>query len=671
MFRLPFRLTPLSAAQLAAALILTLLGLIFILGTTDEYRARRAFNRAMDSYSAGDIGDARDALEDAWQAKPAYDAPREVFGKLLVDDGARDPKNFDEARAEFQRLRQRAEAAGRSPSLPVTVGLAVAELEAVRAAKPTPDALAAALRVARQRLEALLQAHPNSGDLHVNLATIALLERDLSRCKAELDKVTDAGTISPAALPIVYNLNGLVALAEKRFAAALAEFEKVEEFAPNWDVPRLNLGATHAQMLMAGEANVFQAERSATALRRTLDRLRKSKDPLCGRISQALAMHAIRRNLPEEAIRRFGEAEAIEKLPWQSRFNRAVAQYMLAMAARARRPEALAQPAAELAQALTNPQASPRDRFLASCILGTIEAERKRPKEAIEHFQRAAAYSGPPDTFVRAALPTIHMSLIALYCNTGEYAKIAHHLEQAKATTDEVEKKKLDAFLSLIKRPPAITKFDAKLEKLYSDGDLSVSASLAVPSSPKVLGPDNVALSLVETASGLSKPIPFGLNGPQLYARALNLPQGTYRVELTLSDLFGGQDKATSEALVVDRDPPHVLNCRPEPNSTVSSVPAIQFEVKDTMSGVEADSLRVLLRYPGTAMISRALVSGGKYQFASADGATPRYAPVALPRITAPVPAERLVKGEYRVTVHVQDSCGKARDFEWSFTLGQ
>lgn len=671
MIRLPFRLTPRSAIELAVALLLAFIGLVLILGTTDEYKAGKAFNLAMDSYSAGIFEDVYDALEDAMRAKPGYSAPREVYAKLLVDEAYAHPAKFAEAKGVFQALEQRQRAAQGTCSLPVLIGLAVADLETVRATNPAPQVLRAAVQEARARLEAALAAYPNSGDIHVNLATVALLENNLPRCRAELDKVVEVGNISPDALPYYGNLQGLAALGEGQFGAAVTEFGKVQEFRPDWEVPQLNLGAAHARMLLAPDLAPRAAEQAVVALRNVVARVKKAKALLYARICQTLGTYYVRQDLPAEALLRFAAAEEAGEMPWQCRFNQAIAQYLNAMAARRRTPESFAAPAAEVALVFNNPQASPRDKFLASCLLGTMDGECGRRTQAIAHFQRAAdaAAQLASDPFVKAVLPTVHMSLATLYYESGELAKVAEQLERAKNAPDELAKSKLAAFARLLENAPKISQFEAKLEPLFTEHDLAVSATLAVPASPKPLSAENVALRLIETVSKTAKPLPFLLNGSALYAVAINPPEGRYRVELTLTDAFGARDKATSEIFEIDRDPPRAVDCSPAEGSTVASLSSIAFRLEDSMSAVDLNSLRVMLRYPpGSPLASRVLVSGGKYQFASADGSIARFS-AATPNVRAPLPADKFLKGEYRVTVHVQDSRGKARDIEWTFVL--
>lgn len=675
MFRLPFRLTTLSAIELGLAALFVLIGLILTLGTTDEYKAGRAFNRAMDNYSAGILEDVYRDLELAMAAKPDYAAPREAYAKLMVDEGYRNAAKFAEAIGICQELARHQEARGGRPSLPVLITTAVAGLEAVRAGSPAPEALAAAVREAKGRLEAALATYSRSGDLHVNLAAIALLENDVARCKAEMEKVVEVGDISPDALPVFYNLGGLVALRERRFIAAAVEFEKVKEFRPDWDIPMLNLGAAHAQVLLSPKTDPTLANRSAATLRRVLGGLRKAENPLCGPMYEALAYHHLRtrqpRTGPADALLAFGEAARFGKLSPPSLANRAVAAYLgVRYTARRTGADPFAEPAAEMAKVLANPKAGPRERLMASCILGSIEAERRKPKEAIAHFQRALPLADQArDALSKAIAARIHSSLGTLYYEVGQLMEALEHFEKAKDTPDVDERKRLEIFLSQSRSAPTIGQFEARRDVLFTAFDLQVSAQLATPSSPEPLGPENVTLILADELSGTTRPLPFQLNGPALHAAAVNLPQGKYRLKLTLTDAFGGRAEAQSEAFEFDREPPRLANRKPEPGATISSLKAIEFDVEDSLSSVDLATLRVNLRYPpGTPLLTRTLVAGGKYQFPSPNGAIPRGAPVTA-EVRAPMPQDKLPKGEYRVTVHVKDTKGNARDMDWAFKL--
>jgi len=668
--RIPLQLTVRSSIELAVVGILTLVGLVLILGTLDEYKSGRAFNRAMDNYAAGAFEDVYEGVEEATQAKPSYDAPRELHAKLVIDEGYRNPAKFAEARDTFEQLRQRQEAAGGRASAAVLIGLAVADLEAARAQATKPEAPAAAVAEARKRLEAALTLYPNSGDIHVNLATIALLENDVARCNKEIAKVEEAGDISIDALPVLYNLKGLVQLREKHFAAAGAEFEKVKEFAPEAEVPDLNLAAANAQVVLAADSDPRLADLAATSLRSLIGRLAKSKSPVLPRLCEAMASYLLKRGAPADALQRLAEAERAGKLTWQGRFNQALAQYLVVRAARNFRRDPLAGPVAELAQALTSAKTGRRERLIAAAVLGTIDAETGNIKRAIAHFESAAATpTHPPDPFIPRALARVHMSLGALHYSTGAPAKAIEHLDKALPNADDEQKRQISLFLKQVRATPVIRDFTVKRDKLLTDYDLQVSANLSLPGSPKPLAPEDATLTLTDTLGGTTRPLPFRLNGPLLYAVAVNLPQGRFRVELTLRDYLGNKDSVTSETLEVDREAPRAVELDPAPGTKVPKLTLVRCRLEDTLSGVDLEKVRVMLRYPlGSPIGSRQLVMAGRYQFPSADGAIPRNTPITS-ELRCPLPADKLPPGEYKVLVHAADTAGKAGDTEWSFTL--
>ena len=667
-----FRLTPRSSIELSATLLLGLIGLVLLLGTVDEYKAGRAFNRAMDNYSGRLLVDVHEALQAAMAAKPSYDAPQELYGKLLIDEGHGEPSRFAEAAKLFESLLKRQQASTGQASLPTAIGFAVAELEAARAASPTPEALAAALAEARSRLEAALPVYPASGDLHVNLATIALLDNQTARCKKHLGEAKRVGNISIDALPRIFDLRGLVAIREGQLERATAEFEKIREFDPDWDVPDLNLGAAQAQALLSGSVDSATAERFATSVKEVLDRLKRKKraGPDSARLALALATHCVRVGRLPEALGRFDEAEAYGKLGWQARFNRALAKYAAGRSARRgdRAGERLlAEARAELEQAAKDPHATRRDLFISSAILGTLEAEAGRTKEAIAHFERAAAVpAAPADKFVAGAMPIVDLSLAALYCAAPDYPKAIEALERAKPAGDA--KGEAEALLAQLRSAPVIAEFSAKHEKIYADYDLRVSALLSCPSAPDSLKPEGVRLTLIDTLANATAPLPFRLDGPLLQAAAVNLPQGRYRVELTLTDSIGNRAVAKSEEFEFDREPPRVVDPSPAPGTTVKKLDTVRFGLTDTVSSPDVATLNVSLRFPArSALATQYLVLRGKYVFPSPNGKIRRSTPVAGD-IQCPVP-KTLPAGEYKVLIQVSDTQGKTLKCEWPFTL--
>jgi len=665
-----FRLTTRSAIELALALLLGLIGLTLLLGTIDEYKAGRAFDRAMDAYAAGDQEDLQEELDAAMAAKAGYDAPQEAHGRLLLDEAKENPVKCAEAKELFEALLARQEARSGQASLAVHLGRAVAELEAARAAGPEPKALGAALDQARSRLEAALSLYPDSGDLQVSLASIALLEGSVPRCESHLAKIAEKGDISIDALPFLYNLNGLVALRKNQFPEAAAEFEKVREFAPHWDVPFLNLCAAQAQGIIHTKTNPRVADGYANSIRKTLGSLKSSKSPLYAVVAEALAIYYIRRGDADSALNYLKEAEARGGLGPEGRFNRAVAHYLAARRAKrapADRARLLGLARGELEGALKGSDEPGPTRFIAAATLGTIDTEEGQAESAVAHFKLAIeAAPKADDPFVAEVLPRIHLSLAALHCAAGRFVEAIPHLESAQGAGVEAEK--VAALLTQLRTPPTIDDFSVKQEKMITDHDLSIGALLATPATAKPLAPENIELTLTDALSSGPRAVPFRLQGHRLYAAAINLPQGRYRVALRLTDALGNRTSATSQEFDVDREPPRVLDRDPAPGATVKSLESIRFRLADTIGSVDVKTLQVSLRYPaGAALSARLLVSRGKYLYASPDGAT-RRDQQATTDVQCPVPLPT-PPGEYRVIVQAADTAGKAADTEWGFVL--
>jgi len=666
-----FRLTIRSGIELAFAAVFGLMGTMLFLGTLDEFRAGRAFDRAMDAYAERVLEDVHDFLNDAMSAKPSYDPPREVYAKLLLDEGAENPSRFADARKVFADLeRRQVEKMGRA-SLAVHIGLALADLGAARAQDPTGEKLQAALATARQRLEKALELYPKSGDLHVNLATIAFLEGDLARCKKQhLEMVEEAGDISFDALPYLYNLKGLVALRERRFTDAMREFEKVLEFAPEWVTAQANLAMARAEAILDRRTDPRVADRLAREMKKPLANLRKAKSPAFARVSEAMGCYCLRTGASSLALRYFADAASAGTLGWHGKFNRAIAYYLEAMAGKvsqAKRAAYFAQARKELNEALGSKLATNRDIFVGSCVLGTIEAQLELLDRATAHFERAAAIAAKTDDpFVKAQLPRVRLSLGALAYLRRDYKKALDHFANLTPPTDQAEKFK--DLLARLRTKPGISRFSARRVNLATPEDLSVSAIISMPATSETLRPENIRLTLTESLRKVSRPLPFVLEGPLLQAAALNLPQGRYRVELLVTDSAGNQSKASSEEFAIDREPPRVTPVEPAPGATVRELNYIRCRLHDVVSQVDPESVLVTLRLPrGSALTSRLLVSRGRYLYSSPDGSV-RSGSAARDVLRCPVPRPT-PPGAYTVVVEAKDTLGKAGRREWNFEL--
>jgi len=666
-----FKLTIRSGIELAFALVFGLIGVALFLGTLDEFKAGRAFDRAMDAYAEHVLEDVHDFLNEAIDAKPDYDPPREVYAKLLLDEGRDNPARFADAKKVFEDLERRQVARTGRASLAVHIGLALADLGAARAKNPSGEKFQAALAAARKRLEKALELYPNSGDLHVNLATIAFLEGDLARCKKEhIERVNEAGDISIDALPYLYNLEGLVALREGRFRDAMLEFEKVLEFAPEWVAAQANLAVARAQAILDPRTDPRTADRLAREMKRPLANLRKAKSPAFAQVSEALGCYCLKVGAASQALQYFADAESAGDLGWHGRFNRAIAYYIEALAGKisqAKRSAFFGHARKELDQALASPLATSRDLFVGSCVLGTIEAKQELYDRAFAHFQRAAAIGAKSaDRFIKAQMPRVQLSLGVLAYLRRDYKKALEYLGNVAPPSDQAER--LKDLLARLRTKPVVRDFTARQGKLVTGADLSVSALIALPATGEPPSPQNVQLALADSLRKVARPLPFVLEGPLLQAAAVNLPQGRYQVELRVTDSAGNRTVARSEEFAIDREPPRITPIAPPPGATVKELTTIACRVHDLVSGVDFESVQVTLRLPhGSALASRLLVSRGRYLYSSPDGSI-RSGSAAKDGLRCPVP-KPTPPGAYTVIVEAKDVLGKAGRREWTFEL--
>ncbi len=672
-----FRLTVGSAIGLAVAIILGLAGLLMLFGTMDEYRAGRAFDRAMDSYAEGDFDRVHAHLDESIAAKGRYLAPQEVKGKLFIDEGVLSPSQYDEARELFRSLTEaqekiRLKSGEYGPSLPVLIGRAVAELEADRATSATGLPSARAIMEARRRLERAAEEFSDFGDVYVNLATVALLEGNVAKCNRYLTKVRQVGHVSLDALPYLYNLHGLVELREGRLPAAVQEFEKVAEFAPDWKVPRLNLAAAYGESLLRGSLDKTVARRYATIAARTVADLRREQSPLVAPICHSLAVYYIRANQPLEALKYFEQAQKAAphgELGWHARLNRAVAFYLAGNVAgpkSAQRKLFYAKARAELEKALQNPLITSRDKFAAYCSLGTIAAHAGRHDPAIAYFHQAEDLaSRTAIAAIRQQLPRIQRTLAGLYYAIDQGAKAAGYFEKTKALPDP--RRSAQTILGQLRAKPTIARFQAKFDKVHTEYDVSIDAHVAVRSTNVRLDPKkDVRLTLYNAVTGEERPIPFLLEGTYLRAHVVNLPQGRFIFRLKVTDHFGNLGAAETEALAIDREPPRFVDREPAAGGTAAEVGTIKFRVVDAIGKVDPLSLSVMVRSPGGAQ--KAIVSRGRYRYASADGTIKVNDPVTE-NVAAPLSKVAVQSGTYMVIARVSDHLGKEAEATWSFTI--
>ncbi len=668
------RLSIQSTVELAVTAIFGLSGLTMLLGTIDEYKAGKAFDRAMDHYAADNTELLHDALDEAMAAKPDYTAPLEAKGKLLIDDGLMgDTANFGKALELFQRLYEEQSARRRSPTLPVCIGRAVAQLESVMATNPAAPERHATAAKARTQLEDAQETYPESGDLYVNLATVALLNDDYATCEHHLATVRKVGNISIDALPFLYNLRGLVALRKGALPKAVSEFEKATCFAPLWNVPRLNLAGAYAQRLLASDLPPGEGRRYAENVKDVLRDMKGAEDAapdLCAAICQSLAIYYVRNQSPEAAVRYLAQAKEMAELDWHGRFNSAVASYLIALSDRDSGPaqkKVLQNVRAELRTLVTDPRARRVNSFMMACMLGTLDALLGDTDTAVDHFEQADQIAAASKKeHIRQSRPRIQRTLGALHLQAKRYTKALEHLKLSTALAEQ--KDELAKHLEILTSPPNVDRFTVQQTEIATPHDLRFGARLLAPATPEPIDPEKVTVRLTNALTGRTETPPFRLFENCIRGVMVNLPQGKFTLEVQFTDAMGNVSEKASESFAIDREPPRIVGQHPAPGAKVAKLDAVAFRVVDAVSTVNTDTLTATLTYPKDAPVSnRFLVLRGKYQLTAKDNSVRRGDP-ATPDVRCPVPDDP-VPGQYTITVRVQDSLKKPAEASWSFTV--
>lgn len=667
-----FRPTVSTLVTFAVAVVLGLAGLAMLVLTLDEYRAGRAYRRAMAAYPH-DPENVRQAIGDAIAAKGNYDAPQETQGKLLIDAGHDNPGQYKQAQEIFNLLAQkqqnrRRRGGGRGPSLAVLIGRAVADLEAARAATTDPATIGAAIAEARRALEAAQRDYPDSGDLLVNLATIALHRGNAAECTRYLKKAVEVGNVSRDALPHLYNLSGLVALHTDTLPIAIREFEKVKEFDPAWIVPQLNLAAAHAQSLLHPDLEPRAAAQYARTAAHVLNQVRRRHGGLVAPICHALAVHHLRGATPKLALGFFAKAQEQGPLGWHARYNQAAATYLTGRALRDASPEQATlyrDARRQLQEAIAGRLAKARDTFAAYGMIATTYAAEGKTDLAIQTFHRAEGLATTTTIAdVRKQLPSVQRSLAALYYTVGNDKKALEYLDKTKDVEGTTAlAAKIREQLSLA---PVIRALQADRRKLITPFDVQAAAEVQARATIVPLTEENIKVVLHDAITGETRPLHFRLNGTRLSTIAYNLPQGRFTLEIQAADVLGNTAVVKGQPFEIDREPPRFLNIEPAPGAAVGSVGAISFRVQDAISRADLSSLSVSLKLPSGKLL--ALVSLGKYRYKSPDGTIKAQQRVDE-NVTAHLPRPAAVGGAYTVAARCKDSLGKQAEATWTFTV--
>lgn len=190
--------------------------------------------------------------------------------------------------------------------------------------------------------------------------------------------------------------------------------------------------------------------------------------------------------------------------------------------------------------------------------------------------------------------------------------------------------------------PPVISDVRPDAGSSSSDATPVVSAAVADAG----VGVDPASIRMTVDGVDVSAQGSFA-NGRFAYTPATDLAFGTHTVSVTASDIAGNRSAPFTWSFdVADESAPTVTDRTPLAGSTVPGAAAIGFAVRDTGSGVDPDTLHVLV--DGSDVTAWGTFASGQF----------RYAPGSL------------AAGVHTVSVTVADRAGNvAGPIEWEFAV--
>ncbi len=185
---------------------------------------------------------------------------------------------------------------------------------------------------------------------------------------------------------------------------------------------------------------------------------------------------------------------------------------------------------------------------------------------------------------------------------------------------------------------------DVRPDAASSSSDATPAISVAVADAGVGVDPDSIRM----TVDGLDVSAQSSFAGGRFsYTPASDLAFGAHTVSVTASDTAGNRSAPLTWSFdVADETPPSVTDRTPLAGSTVPGASAIGFDLRDTGSGVDPDTLHVLV--DGSDVTAWGTLASGQF----------RYAPGGL----AP--------GVHTVSVTAADRAGNvAGPIEWEFAV--
>jgi len=190
--------------------------------------------------------------------------------------------------------------------------------------------------------------------------------------------------------------------------------------------------------------------------------------------------------------------------------------------------------------------------------------------------------------------------------------------------------------------PPVISDVRPDAGSSSSDATPVISAAVADAG----VGVDPASIGMTVDGVDVSAQGSFA-NGRFGYTPAIDLAFGPHTVSVTASDTAGNRSAPVTWSFdVADESAPTVTNRMPLAGSTVPGASAIGFDVRDTGSGVDPDTLHVLV--DGSDVTAWGTLASGQF----------RYAPGSL------------AAGVHTVSVTVADRAGNvAGPIDWEFAV--
>ena len=631
--------------------------------TVQAYRVRSHYTTAYRYYHQNNISGTIRELSAALAIDPDFVEAYNLLGKMTLQAG-----DYTKAAGYFKAVINMT-----GGSVEAYNGLAITEI--VRKYTPgTP--VDSQSKTMLEQISVKPESGRLSGDVFVNLGSVALAEGDPAAALAYFDKAAESRNMRMEGLVHLYNGRGVArgkqaaletgAKQQELLKQAEVELTKAELIAPyspdvvtNRFMLRLALVAGKPIGDPARRALIIE---SSTFIREHGGRVR----PAFGFIvNNDLGLQAYKEGRFADALAAFTQAGKLDPLAYAPALNRGVT--LLSIAQKSPVPKAV-EDARAVVEVLIDSTRIPNLHKLALVAqLGNVEYAAGERESCRKHFAQALKFAKLQPGTADAA--SVYRAMAILHYDADKYAEAIEMTKLAMQTDPSMAD--VQKVIDILKTPPRVTKPDLLRYDSLPPKLQPLRAEVSSEAVPDLIEKDKIDVTIDDQPADFA----FAEASQIIILPRAPAEDGVHLVKVEATDKLGNKGSAVGE-FRIDSTPPVVYAVNPPVDAELNADDMVEFsvELQDTISGVDLGTLKLSVAHTGIggkSLETYPIVDKGKYLYNVDDAMAEMVMgnDIRKEKFTFECKTA-LTPGTYRFTLEVADKRGnKLVDSKWQYTV--